>query len=100
MRRILRVIALSWMRGIIMNAQIAPIPAMHMSSCVSHGSPWVPRNASAEAPMVTAVIHSNSSYSALIPKHQKTTMATSQGPGLTIFLRRKTSRAARAGTNP
>ena len=37
--------------------QTAPINAMNMSDCVSHGSPWVPRNSSAPLPSASAAHH-------------------------------------------
>ena len=39
-------------------ARIAPLSAMNMSHCVSQGSPWVPRNASAPWSRATAAHHS------------------------------------------
>ena len=42
-------------------AVIAPRRARNMSHCVSHGSPWVPRNAAAASPVATAVHHSMNS---------------------------------------
>jgi hypothetical protein len=43
------------------SAQVAPIRAMNISSCVSQISPWVPRNARAAWPEISAVTHSSSS---------------------------------------
>ena len=36
----------------------APVSARNISHCVSHGSPWVPRNAVAASPVASAVHHS------------------------------------------
>ena len=51
----------SWTRASRSWAMRAPQRAMNMSHCVSHGSPCVPRNASARAPVRSAVHHSMSS---------------------------------------
>ena len=51
----------SWTRARSSWATPAPQSAMNMSHCVSQGSPWVPRKASALVPVSSAVHHSTSS---------------------------------------
>ena len=51
----------SWWRDRTPSARLAPIRAQAMSHWVSQGSPCVPRKASAELPVQTAVCHSSSS---------------------------------------